>query len=317
MPYSSDLHVDAVLSQFAIQYRQDQNLFIADAVSPRVPVMKESDKYIIYTKKDRFTLPASKRADGTAANKITWGKDTEGTYVCEEYALRDVVTDRAKANADKPIDLQLDTQQFLQDLIMLDREKRAADLLFSGTTFSGYTAALAVADRWDNYESSSSDPFADIETMRTSVISNSMKFPNVLTLGYQVYEKLCNHPLVLDRVKGGATTNIPALLAEAELAKLFKVDRVLVGRAIVNANNVGQTASYGFVWGKYALMAYINPAPLQVKKVTCSLSPMAQDFRTKRWRDEEVNGEWVETGEIIDEIVPAAACGYLFSTVVS
>ncbi len=317
MPFSSDLHVDAVLSQFSIQYRQDQNLYIADAASPRVPVTKESDKYIIYTKKDRFTLPASKRADGTPANKITWNKDTEGTYICEEFALRDVVTDRAKNNADKPIDVQLDTQQFLQDLIMLDREKRVADLLFSATTFSGYTANLALADRWDNYESSSSDPFADIETMRSSVISNSMKFPNVLILGYQVYEKICNHPLVLDRVKGGATTNIPALLSEAELAKLFKVDRVLVGRAIVNANNVGQTASYGYVWGKYALMAYINPAPLQVKNVTCSLSPMARDFRTKRWRDEEVEGEWIETGEIIDEIVPAAAAGYLFGTVVS
>lgn len=317
MPHSNDVHTDAVLSNFAIQYRQDNKMFIGDKVSPVVNVSKESDKYTIYTKKDLFTFPSTNRADGAPSKEVDWALETEGTYQCMNYALKGKVTDRTVKNADKPISPMIDTQNQLLDLIMLDREKRVADQLFNTTTFASYYSALDLADRWDNYTSSDSDPIADIETARESVIGNSFKEPNKLILGFQVYQKLKHHPVILDRVKGGATVDRAALVTPRLLAEMFEVDEVLVGRAFYNGNNEGQTASYSYVWGKYALMAYINPSPMQLKNVTLSLSPQTQSFQTSKWYQQDIKSTWIEPEMIVDELVTCDACGYLFSTVIS
>jgi len=317
MPWSGHVHTDAVLSNFAIQYRQDTGIFIGDKVLPRVKVNKEADTYTVYRAKDRFHLPNTKRSDGTPAKELDWILDTAGTYSCEEYALKDKATDRAMKNADKPINVRQDTQVFLQDHIMLDRESRVATAVFNATTFASYTAALDTADRWDNYTGSGSDPIADIETGKDSVQGNSMRAANTVIMGYDVYRYVRHHPVILDRLKGGATPDKPGIVGPQELARIFDVDQVLVGRARYNSANIGQTASYAYLWGKSVMICYINPQPMAIKNVTLGLSPMARDFQTKRWRDEEIAGEWIETGEIIDEIITCASCGYYFTTVVS
>ena len=317
MPYVTDgIHVDQVLSNLALQYRQDRRIFIADAVLPRVKVKKESDKYKIYDPKYWRSLPPTKRADGTAANQVGFEFSSDGTYSCEEYALRDIVTDRAAALQDKPIDLMADTQALLYDLILLDRERRAAALAFASSNFSGYTSALATGDRWDNYDSASSDPLEDIENAKESVIQNAGRVPNLVIMGYEVYKKVRNHPLVVERIKGGATTQIPATVGEQELARVFDVERVLVGRAVYNSANVGQSESVSFVWGKSVLVAYVDPNP-GIKTYTLGFSPMVQDVMTRRWYDQERKGTWIEVGEIIDEVLAAPQCGYLYTTVVS
>lgn len=317
MPDSIDVHVDAVLSQFAIQYKNERTDLIGDRVSPPVKVVKESDKYIIYTKKDRFTVPSTYRADKDTANEVYWGKDTEGTYQCIEYALRDIASDRAIQNADKPLDMKRDTQEFLEDLILLDREVRLATQLFSTTTFASYYSTLGTADQWSNFTSDDSDPLDDVETARESIRKNAMKRMNTLIMGYEVYKQVRHHPLVVDRVKGGATVRVPAVIGATELAQVFDVDQVLIGSAIYNSANIGQTMTAAFIWGKYVLGAYINPQPMSIKNVTMALSPMSQDFMTRTYRDEPRRGTWIEPSQIIDELVPCDACGYLFNTAVA
>ena len=52
MPEPKDLHVDSILSNFSVQYRNED--FIWRQVSPPVMVNKRSDKYFKYAKEDSF-----------------------------------------------------------------------------------------------------------------------------------------------------------------------------------------------------------------------------------------------------------------------
>lgn len=48
MPQRGNVHIDAALTNLAIQYR---NLaFVAEYVLPPLPVMKESDKYYVFSR---------------------------------------------------------------------------------------------------------------------------------------------------------------------------------------------------------------------------------------------------------------------------
>ena len=76
-------------------------------------------------------------------------------------------------------------------------------------------------------------------------------------MGVEVFEDLLQHPDILDRIKyvqkGFVTTDI--------LAALFDVNKILVGKAIVNTGNEGEANAFSDIWGKHALLAYITGGP--------------------------------------------------------
>src|SRR5690554_4977652 len=126
MPEPNDVHVDQVLTGMSVQYKNAS--FIANQVLPIVSVKKESDKYFVYDKRDRFAVPNTLRAPKTESKQASWNVDTD-TYACEEHALNDLIDDREYANADKPLDVKRDTIENLTDLLLLSQEKRVADLV--------------------------------------------------------------------------------------------------------------------------------------------------------------------------------------------
>jgi hypothetical protein len=304
-PLERDVHVDAVLSGVSIRYSNEE--MIADQVMPVIPVKKESDKYYTYTR--AWRLPQSKRAAGAEANEVEWNVSTD-TYSTEEYALKDLIPDRVRDNADNPLDMDVDTTENLTELITLGREKRVADVAFAAGTYGSQTSALAGANRWDDY--AGSDPIGDVRSAKAVVHAASGKMPNTLILGYQAHLKLLDHPDILERIKytqrGIVTADI--------LATVFEVDKYLIGKALYDSSQEGGSESLGYVWGKSVALLYAEPSP-GLKKVSFGYQFQSRGFRTKKWREEGRDGDFVEAGEIRDEKVVAASCGYLYTTVVS
>jgi hypothetical protein len=85
--------------------------------------------------------------------------------------------------------------------------------------------------------------------------------PNVLAIGRQVYSALVNHPSILGRFNGGATTAQPSIASLNLLAQIFELDEVVVGEAIQNTAAEGDTAAHSFILGKKALLTYRPAAP--------------------------------------------------------
>lgn len=132
-------------------------------------------------------------------------------------------------------------------------------------------------------------------------------------MGKQVFDVLVDHPEVIERVKYSQLGIITAEL----LARLFQVERIIVGEAGNNTAAEGATDVLAYVWGKDVLVAYIAPS-VKLKQVTFGYTFTYANRTVKRWRDEDREGTYVRIGgdNYVQKIV-AAACGYLVKAAVA
>ena len=302
MPGPENVHIDKILTNISIMYRNAA--YVGTQLMPIVPVKKKSDIYYIYdSKADRFRIPKTLRAPKTESKTVDW-KVTEGGYNCDEHALNDLIDDIERDNADKPLNLEVDTVEFLTDILQLGLEMRIKDKLVANLSPN------APGVVWDTYETS--DPIVDIETGKAAIHAVIFKRPNVLLLGQAVYDKLKHHPDILDRIKYVQKGVVTAEL----LASVFEVEKVIIGAAGYNTAKEGKTAVYDYLWGKNAILAYVEPRP-GIKKFSLGYTFQSKKFQTRRARIETRHSDWFEVGSIQDEKMVAVACGYRISPAIT
>ena len=85
-PTTTDVHVDAPLTNLSVGFKNEMSSFIADQVFPNVPVAKQTDKYFTYTQDDFFRTDARLRAPGTESAGSGYNLST-ATYSCDVLAL--------------------------------------------------------------------------------------------------------------------------------------------------------------------------------------------------------------------------------------
>ncbi|HEU4751465.1 MAG TPA: hypothetical protein VFU47_00055, partial [Armatimonadota bacterium] len=138
---------------------------------------------------------------------------------------------------------------------------------------------------------------------------------NTLEMGYQVFEALALHPDLLDRCKYTGTGERPAMVTAQMMAALFMVDQVLVGSAVSNTAEEGQTASLSFVWGKHAWIGYVSETPaLETPSAAYAftLGRMAD-----RYREEAIESDIIRVKEGWAMKAVAAGAGYRMPSAVA
>lgn len=301
-----DMHVDAALSALSVGYRAGPT-FIAEQIAPRVRVGKESDKYFKFGK-DNLRVGKSFRANGTPAAEVSYSLSTD-SYTVDEHAYEGVVTDRDVRQADAPLDPAMDMTDNLTDRLLTDLEKDVAGVmtdsaqLTKGETLSG-------TSQWSDYNAS--DPLKDFETGKASVRKNVGRRANLVVMGDAVWQKLRQHPDIIDRLKH---TQL-GVATEALLAQLIGVDRVLIGDSIENTAAEGATDVLADIWGKHAVVAYVNPNPGR-RVVSLGYLFSTQDRRVERYRDEKVSGDRVRVSDFWGLKIVAADAGYLIKDAVA
>lgn len=316
MPLQSQVHVDRPLANFAVEYKNKK--LIADLAVPFVPVQNKSDDYMIYTQKDRFTLPETIRGPKSPAVQVDWTTSTSA-YKCVDRAVREFISDALVANSDPGVDPRRRTTEMLTDLLLLDRERTVSTLTTTAGNYgANYKAALSGGDRWDVY--ATSDPLSNVETGKAACFVE----PNVCIMGAQVWRKLKQHPQILDRISGGSTNASPAMVTERLVAELFEVDQVLIGRAKYNTANMGASASFDYVWGKQVVLAYVESSP-SLQGVSAWKSFLwrqlasAIGYQVRTYRDESLGGggEFIEVETSDDAKAVCADAAYLLYTVIT
>lgn len=263
-PFQSQVHIDSALTNMSVAYIQDAKDFIADQVFPIVPVQKKSDRYFVYNKGDWFRDEAQERAPGTESAGGGYDIDNTPSYFARRYAYHKDVTDEDRENADTPIKPDEDATQFVTQKLLLRREAVFAQKYLTsgvwgievGGVSNNATPGTSFI-KWSDY--SASNPAKDIRYLKTKIASTTGFDPNVLTLSYDVYNTLLDHPLVLDRIK--YTT--PALAGNVAkiLAQLFDVEKVVVAKSVVNVAAKGANDSINFQVSNRALLSYAAPNP--------------------------------------------------------
>ncbi len=310
----SEVYIDAALSAFSVGYKNTS--YIADQVLPIVRVTKPTGKYYVYDKPAWFRDEAAYQGPGTRAHRGGFGMGTQGSYTCLNYAYATPLPDAIRDQADNVLSIERQAVDFATDMILRARENRVASALFNTTTFSGYTSTVAALSGgtdviWST--TATSDPVVDVEVARKIIIQTIGQKPNVMIVGEDVHSCLRVHPAIIESLK---YTSAVGVVPDAELARLFDVDKYLVGIALTNASEEGTTASYAFSWGKYALLAYIAPNP-SLMSPSLGYIIQCEDRQVERFYEEQEHQQVFACSENVDEVIVSAQSGYLLSSAVA
>lgn len=255
------LHVDRYLTQYSVNFVQDRRVFIAQQAASVIPVLKQTDQYVVYDRGYFWRDEAQPRALGGRPVQVGY-KIASDSYSAIEYALEHVVDDRQRANVDDPIRLDENATTLLTQKHMIKQDRTWCQRFFrtgvwttnivgiNSTPVSGSTVL-----RWD---AANSTPIEDIDGMKDQINQQTGFMPNVLVLGAAVRRQLRTHPDIADRIKYTQT----GIADEDVLAKLFEVGTVVVARSVYNAAMEGAANSFQYIAdSKSAWLGYIEPNP--------------------------------------------------------
>jgi hypothetical protein len=302
MPTVSSVHVSVPLSNVAIKYKNPA--FVAELIAPVVPVNKESDKYYIFGKEE-LRDKDSLRAAGAEANEIEWDVTT-ATYSAEEYALKYMLPDRIRDNADVAVQPRINTTEKLTKWIRLGYEKRVQAIAQNIANVGG---SATPGTTWD--AASGQDPEEDVDIAKTSIRQTAGVNPNTMLMSEKVWQ-------ALRRWLKSQSTN----LTYQEYITLGKPPdtiwnlKLIVAGSIENTANEGQADNIADIWNDNVLVAYIEQAP-SLDSLSFMYTFRSRVFRTKTWREEKRDGEFIECSVIQDEKLIASDAAYLITDVLT
>lgn len=313
-PSLRSVHISRALTQISVAYIQNTGMYIASKVFPVIPVDNQSDQYWTFGKNDWLRDEAKPRAPATESVGSGYSL-SQDSYTAIPYAIHKDVPDQVRANADGALDLDRTAAEFVTNRILLRQEAQWATDFF---TTGKWATDVTPSSLWSDY--ASSDPIADIETGKRTILLSTGYKPNTLVLGYDVAIKLRNHPDIADRFKYTSSQSVTLDM----LASVFGVDRVLVAESIIASNNEGETAATSFIHGKHALLAYVAPRPSVMEPSAGytfawkGVSGMyGETVAVKRFRMEPIASTRVEAEVAFANKIVASDLGYFFSGAVS
>ena len=312
MPEPKSLHVDRILTNLSIKYNNAEMIWLL--LLPLIKVNKKSDKFFKYNKQDSYTLPNDMIGAKSLPNEYDWGVTTDN-YSVKDHALGDWLPQETIDNADAPLQPEIDTNDFLNMLLDIAQEKRVADLVFAAATYpAGNKVQLSGTAQWGE---SADDPINNVLT----AVETCFVRANTLTFGQEAWLKFRQLAEVLDAVKSSTRyQGSPGGLAtKTEVAGLFDVEKVIVGRARYISTKEGQTPTYTRLWGKHCAALHVVPSP-GIKTVTFGgtiaemLKRTQRDFDIKRGTK---GAHFIKVAWNSDEKIIANDLGYFIEDAVA
>ena len=276
--------VNPVLTNLSIAGRNKN--FLAEKIAPFSPQPQKSGTYFIYTPSFWMRVPTgSYRASDAPYTQLGYGVSSS-TYNTSEHGYEKLLADPVRNASQTPEDLQMKDVQFLTNAIQMDLEAAVAAKLFTSSVWGAGDVTLTGSNQWDDY--ANSDPIKDAKTARLAIHRLVGQYPNTMFIGVSSWQKLIEHPLLLDKYKYSQK----GILTEELIAAVFMVDEVVVGDTSYNSAAEGQTAVGADIWGTNALFLCRNSPTLGVANGAYTFiwdeignNPWAiQDYREEKLR---------------------------------
>lgn len=288
--------------------------FIADAVCPRVQVPGELFQYTLVTTKDRFQHPDDTINRTGKLNELEFAQsDATDRTIDRGLAAPVPLVDVERAAAANMANPRGAAVENLTQIMLLNREQRVADLLF---TAGNYTLKKTLDDqatkyRWDN--ATNGDPIGYMEDAMADMVVR----PNIGVLGYNVMLAVRRHPKTISRLYGASSTRGTARLED--IAAELGLDAIHVGGAWKDSAKKGQSATMARIWGNFAALIRVSSSLASTQTVEPVFAFTAQyEGRTAgTWFDPSRGKKGVEmlkVTESVKELISWTEAGYLFST---
>ncbi len=316
-PTAGDVHVNTPLTNFSQKYLQGVDSFIALRAFPNAPVAKQSDLFYTFDRDDFYRDEAEERADGTESSGSGFELSTD-PYFARVYAFHKDITDRQRANADIPVQLDQSAAQFVTHKLLIRREKLFADAYFAAGKWATDNDSV-------NWSTATGDPIIDFRNAARKIQMETGYRPNKAIFGRQAYDTVLDNDAVLARITGGATTEMPAQVMRRYLAAILEVEEIFVMDAIETTSKKGaSTTARGFIGGDNVLL-YYAPNSVALNEPTAGLQFSWTGFlgatdagaRIRRFRNEPLQADRIEGEMAFDYRLTGTDLGYFFQNVSS
>jgi hypothetical protein len=169
------------------------------------------------------------------------------TYATSRYGLKSFIDEGDLQFMDGPFKLwEKRKVEQLAAKLELAQEKRVADkvLGLSGRSVTLSGEGITAGKKWANASAAAGgDPAADIR----AAIGQMFFRPNLMIIPEAVYDAIEYHPRLLDKL---GEANLIKKVDEANLAKLFRIDRVVIakGKADFSKRTASKTLTLSGIW---------------------------------------------------------------------
>jgi hypothetical protein len=196
---------EPVLQQYSQGAAQSATSAVADFLAPTVPVATSTGKFKIYSAKNRFRIPDTRRSLGGRATQLGFSAG-DGTFNCEPHALDFPIDNLEKIEAAGLMNLMQEGADICAQVGALAHEKTVIDLALDTL---GAGTALSIGGGDDIIDQLDADILAVIKAAKMGA------FMNVgVLLGATAWRKVKNHASVRNRLISGSKKDIANVTLE-------------------------------------------------------------------------------------------------------
>jgi hypothetical protein len=250
-------------------------------------------------------------ADSAASNEVVHEYTTD-SYSTVERRLKEFTADRSNKKMDS-FDIVLDDAKLCQYYMMLNWEKRIADILFdTASTFSSYTTAVTTA--WST--SATATPVDDVQGAVQALIdqmNGMVDGVKIVGLGnWQARRDLLATTDIKDRwIQANDKSDLKDL-TNVQLAEVLGLDEVHFSRIAQSGTQLWNTDKFGIYLVSDSQQ--LKAAP-RVGNTFVWRNNSPSMWNVKTWREEDPDGTWTRVQTDSVEKLITARAGHVLTNV--
>lgn len=311
--------INPELSALAIAYLNPEAKFIADDILPRIPKGK-SFNYNVYGKEQFMTVPNTLLGRKSEPREVEF-QCTAVNDATLDYGLADYVPEddmkvwRMMPKAPGLMDPMQVATIGVTNLVMLDRERRAANLIFNAATYAaGFSQVVGAPQQWNNYASATSDPATQIANIKDGMLVT----PNTLVVSALGFTALRRHPKIV-RSAFPISQNGDGKITLEQLANELELSYVRIGAAWINTAAPGLPPVLSYVWGKNAALINVSKEQAMTGMPTFGFTAEFGKRKVQTWFEPKrgvdgMNG--LKVTDQVKEVIVTNEAGYYFSNII-
>lgn len=240
--------VDPVLTTIAQGYSNAS--MVAEYLFPSVQVSKLKGKIPVFGK-EAFVLRQTERAIRAQSNRIPPSDLELVSFETHEEDIEIALDYLEEEESPDFYRLEQRITKELMDILLLGKEKEAADLVQNPSNFeTGLKTIVEAGTAWDDYTLTDVDPILVIKEAMTAIRSRIAVYPNTMIIGDATYQALMQHPKLLDRVKYSGISKV----TKQVLAEITEIPNIHVGMSVYSSDS----DTFTDVWTDNVILAYVD-----------------------------------------------------------
>jgi hypothetical protein len=308
MSLNSSATANPVLSSLLNKYLVAEDGFVGQRIAPLFLTAEQAANYYVFDKDNALQIPRlGVRAPGTSYPRTSM-KLSQDSYGCINRGLEIPVDDEERAKYRSAFDADSAAIRRIRNIIRVNHEVRIKEKIEAS---AAGTSSPSV--KWDAYTNAASDPIGDVQAAKDAIFEGCGMDPNLMTLPRAVFNKLKEHPQILDKVKYSQR----GVITREILEEIFGI-RIAVAQATENSAADGQTITPEVIWGEVVVLAVVNPtqdlqAPNFLRTFVWTGQTGPDGVTVETYREDKIQSDVHRGKQHTDEKITGVELGYYFT----